>query len=60
MRKTQLTAAGFEESRRRPQTEECGQPLEAGKGKGQILPESLQNIALDFSPVRLTYRTVRW
>lgn len=43
MREAQLTATGFEELKRKPQTEECGKPL-----------KSLQNAALDFSPMRPT------
>ena len=54
MREAQLTATGFEELKRNPQTEECGKPLEAGKGRGQSLPESIQDVALDFSPMRPT------
>lgn len=54
MREAQLTATGFEELKRNPQTEECGKTLEAGKGRGQGLPESLHNAALNFSPMRPT------
>lgn len=40
---SQLTATGFEELKRASQTEECGS-----------LWKSLQNAALDFSPMRPT------
>jgi len=33
MRKTGLITAGFEDGRKGPRAKECGQPLEAGKGR---------------------------
>lgn len=42
LRRTQLDIASFAYGRREPQAKEGGQPLEAGKAREQILPQSLQ------------------
>ena len=38
MWKTRLTAAGFENGGRKPQTEECRMPPESGKGQATNTP----------------------
>lgn len=56
MQKPQPTIAGFADGQREPTARECGQPLEAGKGKktdcALELPERNVALLIPFSPGR--------